>query len=110
MIRTVASLTAAAVLCAFTSVLAQVPEQAPAPMAPPEAPAPEVVAPATAPAPSMEAPKGEGAKKKQGKKKKSIAKEARAESTGKMVSIRAMESTKIGRSMGKRTSTRRINR
>ena len=70
MTRIVASLTAAAVLYAFTSALAQVPEQAPAPMAPPEAPAPEVVAPATAPAPSMEAPKGEGAKKKQGKKKK----------------------------------------
>ena len=63
MTRTVASLTAAVVLYAFTSALAQAPESAPAPTASPAAPAPQVTVPATAPAPSMEAPKGEGDKK-----------------------------------------------
>jgi hypothetical protein len=70
MTRTVASLTAAAVLYAFTSALAQVPEQAPAPMAPPAAPDSQVTDSAAAPAPSMETPKGEGHKKKHGKMKK----------------------------------------
>ena len=68
MIRTVASMTAAAVLYAFTSALAQAPESAPT--APPAAPAPQATAPATAPTPSKEAPKGEGHKDKHGKKKK----------------------------------------
>ena len=70
MTRTVASLTAVAVLYAFTSVLAQVPAPAPAPTVPPAAPAPQVTAPATAPAPSMEAPKGEGDKEKHVEKDK----------------------------------------
>ncbi|THJ08957.1 MAG: hypothetical protein CAF43_013740 [Nitrospira sp. CG24C] len=66
MTRTVASLTAAAVLYAFTSVLAQAPESVPVPTVPTETPAPQVTAPATAPAPSMETPKIEGDKEKRG--------------------------------------------
>ena len=65
MTRTVASLTAAAVLYAFTGALAQAPDAAPA--AAPVAPAPQVTAPAAAPAPAVEAPKGEGEKAKHGK-------------------------------------------
>lgn len=59
MTRTVAALTAAAVLYAFTSALAQVPESVPAPTSPPEVPAPQATVPATAPAPSMDMPKGD---------------------------------------------------
>ncbi len=70
MIRAVASLTAVAVLYAFTSVLAQAPESAPASTAPPAAPAFEITAPATVPAASMDAPKGEGDKAKHGKMKR----------------------------------------
>ena len=66
MTRTVASLTAAAVLYAFTNALAQTPEPTPAPIAP----ASQATAPATTPAPSMEAPKGERHKEKHGKMKK----------------------------------------
>jgi hypothetical protein len=70
MTRTIASLTAAAVLYAFTSVLAQAPESAPTPVAPPTEPAPQVATPAAAPAPLMEAAKGERHKEKYGKMKK----------------------------------------
>jgi hypothetical protein len=66
MTKTVASLTAVAVLYAFTSALAQMPESVPAPTAPPEVPAPQATAPATAPAPSMEMPKGDRDKEKRG--------------------------------------------
>ena len=63
MTKTVASLTAVAVLYAFTSALAQAPESVPAPTVPTEAPAPQSTAPATAPAPSVEAPKTEEIKR-----------------------------------------------
>lgn len=66
MMRTLSTLTAGAVLFAFTSVLAQAP---PAP-APEPAPAPAPAAPApAAPAQSMEAPKAEGKKEGKGEHK-----------------------------------------
>ena len=60
MVKTVSTLTAAAVLLAFTSVFAQTPAPAPEPT-----PAPAV----TAPAPAAEAPKAEGKKEMKGKHK-----------------------------------------
>jgi hypothetical protein len=64
MTRTIASLTAAAVLYAFTSALAQAPESVPVPTDPPAAPASQDTSPSPAPAPSMEAPKVGGDKEK----------------------------------------------
>ena len=57
MTRIVASLTAAAVLYAFTSVLAQVPEPASTPTTPPPAPASQEAVPTPAPAPAVEGEK-----------------------------------------------------
>ncbi|MGH7184225.1 MAG: hypothetical protein ACREJN_19935 [Nitrospiraceae bacterium] len=64
MTRTVASLTAAAMLCVFTSALAQAPLPVPDQTAPLEVPPSQDMAPATAPATAIEAPKGEGDKAK----------------------------------------------
>lgn len=66
MTRTVASLTAAAVLYAFTSALAQMLDPEPAPTAS----APQVTTPDVVPAPSMEVLKSEGGKEKHGQLKK----------------------------------------
>jgi hypothetical protein len=66
MTKTVASLTAVAVLYAFTSVLAQAPESVTVPTDPPVAPAPQATSPSSTPAPSMEAPKVQGDKEKRG--------------------------------------------
>jgi hypothetical protein len=70
MIRTIASMTAVAVLYAFTSALAQAPESAPVPTDPPAAPALQDTSPSPVPAPSMGASKVEGDKEKHGKMKK----------------------------------------
>lgn len=64
MTRTVASLTVAAMLCVFTSALAQVPLPVPDQTAPLEVPPSQDMAPATAPATAIETPKGEGDKSK----------------------------------------------
>jgi len=64
MTRTVASLTAAAMLCVFTSALAQAPLPVPDQTAPLEVPPSQDMAPATVPTTVIEAPKGEGDKAK----------------------------------------------
>lgn len=69
MTRTVASLTGAAMLYAFTSALAQMPPPVPDQTAPLEVPSQDRV-PATVPAPSLEPPKGEGEKAKHGEMKR----------------------------------------
>ncbi len=70
MTRTIASMTAVAVLYAFTSALAQAPESVPAPTDSPAASAPQDTSPSPVPAPSMGVPKVEEIKRMHGKMKK----------------------------------------